>query len=125
LGAGLGEGQVIVNDLGLVGRVLHVGDRFSQAAALTHPSSRIPVVFIESRERAVVAGTGQSLLNVLYLSENHRIREGEWAYTSGDDRLLPAGILVGQVVMEAGQPLRLRPSVQWSKLDYVKVFLAP
>jgi hypothetical protein len=32
---------------------------------------------------------------------------------------------LSQVVMEAGQPLRLRPSVQWSKLDYVKVFLAP
>ncbi len=118
---GVQEDLAVINENGLVGRVLEVGKRTARVLLLTDTNSRIPVVAERSRERAIASGGDGDKLSLLYLPENSRIAEGETVVTSGDGGVLPPGLPVGVVIRAEKGTATVRPFVDWYHLEYVSV----
>ena len=110
-----------MNDTGLVGRVVEVGNNSARILLLTDINSRIPVMTETTRERSILAGENSELASLLYLADGERVQVGERIVTSGDGGMFPAGLPVG-IVTEAGPSgVKVMPLVDWQHLEYIKV----
>lgn len=123
--AGLNDGvikdQIVINNNGIVGRVIEAADRFAKVMLITDFGSRIPVISSDSRLQAVVAGIGESKARLLYLEDTSLLRPGEILMTSGDGKLFSAGLPVAKVDKIIGNEVYVRPLVDLSKIDFVSV----
>jgi rod shape-determining protein MreC len=86
---------VVVRD-GLIGSVVQVGQTWSRVSLITDGSSRIPVSFYPSGEKAILVGNSSSRLRIDLL-QNKQIGANQTAFTSGVDGRFPNGILVGSL----------------------------
>jgi rod shape-determining protein MreC len=118
---GAAKGQAVVNDSGLIGRVIEVGQRSTRVLLLTDFNSRVPVVFESTRERAIVAGDNSPQMRLEHLSPTAKVKIGDRVVTSGNGGLLPAGLVVGAVSAIKDGVVRIQPFVDWSRLEYVRV----
>ena len=118
---GVAKGQAVVNDSGLVGRVTDVGLRSARVLLLTDYTSRIPVTFETTRERAILAGDYSPQMRLDLLSPTAIVKVGDRVLTSGHGGLLPPGLTVGSVASIKDGIVRVQPFVDWSRLEYVRV----
>jgi rod shape-determining protein MreC len=117
-----GEGNVVMTERGIVGRVTSVGKNSAKVMLITDVLSKIPVRIYPAGERAIAAGKNDYYLNLLYLPEDHKVHEGDLVYTADDNEFLLAGIMVGTIKKSANnEGFVLVPSVNWSKITYVIV----
>ena len=93
---GVREGFAAVNENGLVGRVIRVGEYTSRILLVTDFSSRIPVMGSQSGDRALLVGDGGSGATLAEPETPDKIIEGEMWVTSGDDGQMPLGVRVGR-----------------------------
>lgn len=122
---GLAKGQAAITGDGLVGRVVAVGDRSARVLLLTDLNSRIPVIFEESRERAILAGDNTASPRVQFLRRSASVNTGDRVVTSGHGGVLPPGLPIGIVSsVEEGQ-IRVRPFVELDRLEFVRVVEYP
>jgi rod shape-determining protein MreC len=115
------EDSAVVNEAGLVGRVVEPGRKTSRVLLLTDMNSRIPVISQESRERAIAGGNNSDMLSLNYLPENSRLRVGETIITSGDGGVLPPGLPVGVVTKIEKGVATVKPFADDYRLEYVSV----
>lgn len=120
-GHGVGKGQAVVNDEGLIGRVTEVGQRSARLLLLTDFNSRIPVVLETSRDRAILTGDNSPMPQLAFLPPTARPKTGERVVTSGHGGLLPAGLPIGVVAGQRDGIVRIQPFVAFDKLEYVRV----
>ncbi|MBN66902.1 MAG: rod shape-determining protein MreC [Rickettsiales bacterium] len=124
IGAGTEQGltpnMAVVNEVGLVGRVIEVGDHTARVLLLRDINSRIPAITSQSRERSIVSGANRSALQLNYLSRQHSIAPGEAVVSSGDGEAFPAGLHIGTVQHQNGH-LSVIPAADWDALEYVRV----
>lgn len=118
---GVKKGQAVITGEGLVGRATTVGDRSARVLLITDLNSRIPVLVESSNERAVLAGDNSDRPELLRLDAEARVSPGQRIVTSGHGGAFPPGLPVGIVssVSEAG--IRVRPFIEWSRLEFVRV----
>jgi rod shape-determining protein MreC len=64
---------------------------------VTDPTFAAGVISQKNRVRGTLKGLGQTKCLVDYAQNEEKVDEGEWFYTSGDDRIFPRGFPVGQV----------------------------
>lgn len=118
---GIQKGHAAVTRLGLVGRVTEVGERSARILMMTDLNSRIPVLIEDTRARAILAGDNTERPQLVFLPDATRLRPGQRVVTSGHGGGLPHGIPVGVVTgVEKGIP-RVRPFVDWGRLEYVEI----
>jgi len=91
------EGQIITGNRGVIGRVAEVFEDKSRIMLLTDTNSRIPIIASRTRNRGILAGNNNSLMEILYLPKNHQIALGDKIFTSSDGDVVPPGLLVGIV----------------------------
>ncbi|MCH2037968.1 MAG: rod shape-determining protein MreC [Rickettsiales bacterium] len=115
------KGQAVVNDRGVVGRIIEVGKRSSRILLLTDINSKVPVITNETRERAILTGNNTGDINLLYLPEDTEVKVGEMILTSGDGSLFPPGQPVGFVYKIEDSKVYVKPYVEWSHLEFVSV----
>lgn len=84
------------NALGLVGRVVEVGDDFCKALLLSDRQSAASVVLFPSHEEAVAEGTGSGLI-LRFVPSEIRLTSGMKLFTSGQGEIFPPGLPVGSV----------------------------
>lgn len=119
---GVKEGQAVVNEQGVVGRVIEVGDHSARVLLLTDINSRVPVISAESGIRCIVAGNNQEHPELTYLLDESNIKSGEHVVTSGDGELFPPGLEVGKVYKSPNDgKFYVQPFAQWNKLQFVSV----
>lgn len=118
---GIRKGQVVINEHGLVGRIIEVGEHTSRILLITDLNSKIPVITQDSRERAIAAGNNAEILNLLYLPEDSKVKIGEMVITSGDGELFPSGLPIGRVESKTEKTATITPAIDWSKLEFVSV----
>jgi rod shape-determining protein MreC len=125
IGAGLEQGveedSAVVNENGLVGRIISLGQKTSRVLLLTDMNSRIPVIAQSSREHAIAGGTGKDTLSLFYLPESSKIKVGEKIVTSGDGAVLPPGLPVGVVTKIEKGVATIQAFADWKRLEYVSV----
>ena len=121
---GVEEGSAVVNAHGLVGRVIRVGQTSSRVLKLTDYNSRVPVMGRSSRDRALLVGDRVTGARLLHPETPDAIIEGEEWVTSGDDGLLPRGLLVGYAKRDKeGWAVELM--MHRAPLDFVRLVAAP
>jgi len=119
--AGIRKGLIVINEDGVVGRIMEVGTNTSRVLLITDINSRIPVVTGEANELAIAVGNNGPLLQLLYLPEGSKIKIGEEVYTSGDGQFFPPGLLIGYIESINDKSVIVRPAVDWGRLVYVSV----
>jgi rod shape-determining protein MreC len=96
--AGIIEGNPVLSDHGLVGRVIAVAPRISRIMLLTDIESRIPVLIARTNGRAILTGDGGPSPKLSYLRTHDPVRAGDRILTSGDGGVIPRGLPVGAAV---------------------------
>ncbi len=118
---GVKKGRAAVNGAGLVGRVSEAGHRSARVLLLTDMNSRIPVVVESTRLRAILAGDNSDRPLMVFLPEDAEVAPGERIVTSGHGGALPPGLPVGTVASAHDGSVRVKPFVDWDRLEYVRV----
>lgn len=130
---GVKVGYIAVNENGLVGRVVSVGQHSSRVLMLDDYNSRIPVMGEASRVRAVLAGqaTRRPELSLYpyqlqaprmdFIVGAQSLREGERVITSGDGGLYPRGIPVGVARRERDGTWRVALAAAQQPIDFVRI----
>lgn len=132
-----GEGEVepgmpVINEAGLVGRILHAYGDYSDVLLATDPDSRVPVFLPKNGGRGVLRGVASDSSYTCEIDhlEGEGVAEGDQVVTSGLGGGFPAGIAVGRVSrvtkVEYGlfQKVEVTPAVDFSELSSVLIVLA-
>lgn len=123
---GVNIGNAVVNNWGMVGRVIGVGKTSSRVLLITDINSQIPIFFEKSKHKAVVIGKNSDLLEVKYLKPRVKFFDNERIITSGEGGLLPRGLALGLYVKTLNDDVnkvKVLPTRNWDKLDYLNVIL--
>ncbi len=103
--------QPIIDAVGVMGQVIHVGQFSSVVMLITDPEHELPVQVVRTGLRTVAKGMGMvNRLSLLYLSNtgvNTGIKIGDLIVSSGDGQKFPKGYPVGtiiEVTPDIGQP---------------------
>jgi rod shape-determining protein MreC len=94
---GIGSGQAVIDDIGVIGQVTRVFPMTSEVTLLTDKDQAIPVQVLRNGLRAVLAGAGAGSLELRFLAANAEIQEGDMLVTSGLDGIYLPGLPVARV----------------------------
>lgn len=118
---GIKSYQAVMTHEGLVGRIKDVGQMSAQVIAITDINSRIPVMGETSRDKAILSGDNSAMPVLHYLPEETGIHVGERVVTTSDGGVFPSGLVVGEVSSIEGNRIRVKPYVDFGKLEYVRI----
>lgn len=92
-------GQVVMDDIGIVGQVTRVYPWLSEVTLVTEKDHAVPVQVLRNGLRTIVFGAGDtSQLSLRYMPISSDIQDGDMLVTSGIDGIYPPGIPVARVV---------------------------
>jgi rod shape-determining protein MreC len=120
---GVSEGNPVLSDHGLVGRVTGVARDACRILLLTDVDSRTPVLIARTNGRAILTGDGGGNPRLNYLRTHDALREGDRVLTSGDGGVLPRGLPVGVVVKGFDNGWRVELDSDASPIDFVQIML--
>jgi rod shape-determining protein MreC len=121
---GVADGSAVLDGLGVVGRVAGLGEQSARIIFLTDVSSQVPVIVLPSGQRGILAGDNSPVLLLNYIEFPDAVAAGDRVVTSGDGGVFPADLLIGQVALDPGGRMVVRPSADYSRLDFVRVLRA-
>jgi rod shape-determining protein MreC len=111
---GVKKGMAVITPDGIVGKVVAAFPAASQVMLVTDPSFAAGVISGKARQPGTLRGNGTPSPIVDYVPTEAKIERGDWFYTSGDDRVFPRGLPVGQISSSARgrdfRDLRITPS---------------
>jgi rod shape-determining protein MreC len=98
-GSGIEKGMAVITPDGIVGKVTSVYPTASFVLLITDPSFAAGVISQKNRVHGTLKGQGYNTVIVDYVQNEQKVEPGEWFYTSGDDRIFPRGLPVGQATV--------------------------
>jgi len=118
---GVANGQAVLGDQGLAGRIVQAGERAARILLLTDLNARIPVVLERSRYRAVLGGDNTDLPKLIHLPLEAEVTVGDRIVTSGHGGMFPPGLPVGVVQAVEDGVVRVQPFQDLTRLEYVRI----
>lgn len=128
-GQGIMPGNLVINDEGLVGRILEVSRSASKIMLLNDPDSAVGAFIQRTREEGLVLGTLLGGLVMRYLEKDSGVRAGDMVLASGINQELPFGVLIGTVEalkdeeQGLGKHCVVRPAVNLKRIEEVLVIV--
>ncbi|SFR32977.1 rod shape-determining protein MreC [Litoreibacter janthinus] len=122
---GIQDGWATMDGLGLVGRIAGVGEKTSRVILLTDTNSRVPVTIQPSGQKALLVGDNTLAPPVDIVENIEDVRPGDRVVTSGDGKVFPADILVGQIALGPDRRLRVRLAADYGRLEFLRVLRTP
>ena len=113
--------QAVVSERGLVGRISEVGKRSATVLLITDSNARIPVISERSRLKAMLSGDNSKKPLLNYLPDNQFPERGERIITSDDGQVFPAGIPVGEAIVDKEHHARVLVFAKLASLEYVLI----
>ena len=117
---GLKQGQMVLANNQLIGRIIQVSRYNSKVLLLTDYRSGIPVISANSRIKFIVAGQDTKYLLGKYLNEQTQLQAGELVITSGDNIEIAPNIIVGSVLKEENN-FYVKPNIDFDQLEFVQI----
>ena len=90
------NGMAVLDGENFIGRIVDVNFFSSRVLLVTDLNSKIPVVSEPSGNHAILSGHGNNEPTLEYLSENHKVKNGDKIYTSGKEGIFSPGIIIGE-----------------------------
>jgi rod shape-determining protein MreC len=118
---GIHKDHPVINESGLAGRVVDVGDSSARVLLLTDINSRVPVMAERVGEKGILVGNNSERVTMTYLAADSRIEAGDRLVTSGDGGIFPPGIAVGVVTSVEKGSVTVQPFVDPAKVEYVSI----
>lgn len=120
---GIRVGNPVINEQGLVGRVVGTASSVSRVLLLTDVASRTPVLVDRTDARAILAGDGGANPKLEFLRGSDSVKEGDRILSSGDGGIFPRGLPVGEAARALDGSWRVKLYGERGDLDYVRVLL--
>ena len=123
---GLSIGNAVINNWGMIGRVIEVGKNSARVLLVTDINSQIPVYFEKSKHKAILIGNNSDLLEVKYLKPRVKLFDKERIITSGEGGLLPRGLAVGLYIEnlnDEANKIKALPTRNWDIVDSLNVII--
>lgn len=117
----------VVNDEGVVGRIMDVSDRYARVVLITDPANAIDGMIERNRMRGILSGKDASTCYLKYVRGNFDVQMGDLIITSGKDGIFPKGLRLGRVKGVRKDPVVLfqtvevEPAVRLSALEEVLI----
>jgi rod shape-determining protein MreC len=113
---------------GVVGRTVLVSAHQSQVQLITNGDASIGAMLEKSRTPGVLMGTGESLMDLSYISNTEPVALGDLVLSSGLDGIYPKGLAIGKVVkLQKGkdlfQSIQVEPGMDLIHLEEVLVLI--
>jgi rod shape-determining protein MreC len=121
--AGVRVGNPVINEHGLVGRVVGATGGVSRVLLITDVSSRVPILVDRTDARAMLSGDGSGNPRLEYVRGEDSLREGDRILTSGDGGGIPRGLPVGVAARGIDGTWRVKLFTDRGAVDYVRVLL--
>jgi rod shape-determining protein MreC len=124
---GIRRDMGVITPDGVVGKILAVYPDISQVLLLGDKESGVGALLAGTRTQGPVRGTGEPLLSLDYISADEKVTAGEPVLTSGQDRIFPKDLPVGNVVDFSSDPkspfmkIRVKPAAHLDRLEEVMV----
>jgi rod shape-determining protein MreC len=118
---GIKADQAVINEDGLIGRIIDTGGSSGRVLLLNDINSRVPVMSERTREKSILSGNNTGLPTLSYLTATSTIQVGDRVITSGDGGIFPSGIPVGIVSDIEGGRVKVQPFADISRIEYVSV----
>ena len=124
---GVAPDMPVVNDEGVIGRILDVSDRHSRVLLITDQGSSVDAIDQRNRVRGIISGKDANGCILKYIRGNLDIKEGDLVITSGKDGIYPKGLRLGVVQAAYKDPVDLfqkidvKPLVRMSALEEVLI----
>ncbi|MFN2447925.1 MAG: rod shape-determining protein MreC [Vicinamibacterales bacterium] len=127
---GIRRDMAIISPVGVVGRVLLPSSAASKVQLLIDRDAAAGAVIERSRAQGIVVGVGSDVLQMQYVPGTADVAVGDRVLTSGIDSIYPKGFVIGTVESVDRGPgtfhsIRVRPAVDFSRLEEVLVVLTP
>jgi rod shape-determining protein MreC len=120
---GIGPDMPVVNDEGVIGRILDVSDRYARVLMITDPGSAVDAIVQRNRVRGILGGKDANGCLLKYVRGNLDVQVGDLIITSGKDGLFPKGLRLGIVQgifkdpVDLFQKIEVKPLVRLSALE--------
>lgn len=95
---GIAAGQVVVDELGVIGQVTRTFPMLSEITLITDKDQAVPVQIVRNGLRSVIFGAGAGGLELHFLAANADVQIGDVLVTSGLDGVYLPGLPVAKVV---------------------------
>jgi rod shape-determining protein MreC len=124
---GVAADMPVVNEEGVIGRILDVSDHYSRVLLITDQGSAVDAIDVRNRVRGILCGKDINGCVLKYVSANLDIEEGDLMITSGKDGIFPKGLRLGIVHSVYKDPasmfqrIDVKPLVQLSTLEEVLI----
>jgi rod shape-determining protein MreC len=125
--SGIEKGMAVITPDGIVGKVTSAYPTASYVLLITDPTFAAGVISQKNRVHGTLKGQGYSTAMVDYVQNEERLDQGEWFYTSGDDRIFPKGLPVGEATVvrpgKSHKEIYVTPSGLQNGLEEVLVII--
>jgi len=124
---GIAPDMPVVNDEGVIGRVLDVSDRHCRVLLITDPGSSVDAIVQRNRVRGILSGKDASGCLLKYVRSNLDIQIGDLVISSGKDGIYPKGLRLGVIQasykdpVDLFQKIEVKPLVRLSALEEVLI----
>jgi rod shape-determining protein MreC len=122
---GITAGMPVITPDGIAGKVQASFPGAALVMLISDPEAGVGVLLGASRATGILKGTGHTECRVDYVSHEVEVRLGEIVYTSGDDRVFPKGLRIGEVAaLDRGtdfQQIYVKPFAALDRLEEVLV----
>ncbi len=118
---GVQKHQAVMNESGLIGRVMSAGKTSAEILLMTDVNSRLPVVSESTGLRSILAGNHTELPHLAFSASRKSPKLGEVVTTAADGDLFAAGIPVGKIFSQEDGKSYIRPFVDLERIRYVQV----
>lgn len=123
---GVKVGNAVMNNWGMIGRVVNAGNKSSRVLLTTDINSQIPIYFERSKHKAILIGKNNDVLEIKFLKNRALILDNDRIITSGEGGLLPRGLNVGSYFKKMNSnknKVLIAPTRNWDRLNILNVIL--
>lgn len=120
---GIKVGNPVINEQGLVGRVVGTSGNVSRVVLLTDVASRTPVLVDRTDARALLTGDGSPNPRLEFIRGVGAVQAGDRILSSGDGGGFPRGVPIGVAAKGIDGSWRVKLFSDRGAIDYVRVML--
>jgi len=120
---GVKVGNPVINEHGLVGRIVGTSPGISRMLLLTDVASRTPVLIDRTDARALLTGDGSGNPRLEFVRGVGSVQAGDRILSSGDGGGFPRGVPIGVAAKGIDGSWRVKLFSDRGAIDYVRVML--